>query len=414
MDFSQELLNKLDIIVKHWIEAVRSDTEMESAKQLTHEGVRDGLPSVLKVMATMLSQTEESDMATLVESSLEHGVIRAKQNYDPEEVAREYHILRQVIFADLEEDLLKGSRADILRATRLINMAIDQVIALCFSSYMVERFAELQALQNQLELSNRELTRLVEAHQDNLSYLAHDLKNPLNVILISSDLFLRQNKTIDTSSNLAHVERVIKSGRQILRLINNALEVSHYEAGKMKLCPDVINVCALIGKVVDALAPSASEKDLEITVDYQLAPQQVISDSLRLEQIIMNLVSNAIRYTETGSIKITCQVCGNDKFAIAVADTGIGIAPEDQTQIFEPYFRGSSRTSRLPDSTGLGLAIVWRLVKLLQGEIQFNSQVGVGSTFKVILPLAVKTPASTSVGVTPVKGNNEFFSGVTE
>lgn len=407
MDFSQELLNKLDTIVKHWIEAVRGDTELESPKQLTYEAVRNGLPSVLKVMATMLSHTEADDMSTLVQSSLNHGATRAKQNYDPEEVAREYHILRQIIFADLEEDLLKGSKADILRANRLINTAVDQVIAHCFNSYMTERLGELEAVQSQLELTNQELTRLVETHQENLSYLAHDLKNPLNVILISSDLFLSQNKSQSTSTNLAHVKRVIKSGRQILRLINDALEVSRYEAGKMELCADEIDVCVVIRKVVDALAPSAREKDLDIKIDDQLAPQYVTTDPLRLEQIITNLLSNAIRYTETGSIKITCYVQDDDKLAIAVTDTGIGIAPEDQALIFEPYFRSGSYANRLPDSTGLGLAIVWRLVQLLQGEIQLDSQVGVGSTFKIILPLAIQTPARQSVSVTPVNGQTK-------
>ncbi|WP_044207641.1 sensor histidine kinase, partial [Coleofasciculus chthonoplastes] len=166
---------------------------------------------------------------------------------------------------------------------------------------------------------------------------------------------------------------------------------------------------------VDTLTPSASEKDLTITVDYELAPKQVTTDPLRLEQIITNLVSNAIRYTETGSITITCLVeCNNqpnqndhfEHFVIVITDTGIGIAPEDQAKVFDPYFRGSSRAKRLPDSTGLGLAIVGRLVQLLQGEIQLDSQVNVGSTFKVTLPLAVQTPERTSVNVTPVNENS--------
>ena len=411
MNFSQDLLNKLDSIVNNWVETVRQDGELESTRELTYKAVLDGLPSVLRAIAKILSDCENGAHQTIVEKSLEHGVIRAKQGYDPTEVAREYRILRQIIFSHLEPDLLQGSSAEVLQATRIIDMALDEVIGRCFNSYTDERLQELEKLQSQVNLTNHELTRLVDTHRENLAHLAHDLKNPLQSILISSDLFLRQYNTQDTFVSLDHIDRVLRNGRQLLHLINDALEVSRHEAGQVTLQPEVIDVCALIDNVVDTLTPSASEKDLTITVDYELAPKQVTTDPLRLEQIITNLVSNAIRYTETGSITIICQVeCNNqpnqndktehfDHFWIAITDTGIGIASEDQAQIFDPYFRGGSRANRLPDSTGLGLAIVGRLVQLLQGEIQLDSQVNVGSTFKVTLPLTVQTPEVKSVGV---------------
>jgi signal transduction histidine kinase len=107
---------------------------------------------------------------------------------------------------------------------------------------------------------------------------------------------------------------------------------------------------------------------------------------------MINLVSNSIRYTELGIINIICWDLDDKKWAVAVSDTGIGIPAEDQSQIFEPYFRVSSSDHPFhPDSTGLGLAIVWRLVKLLQGEINLSSQLGVGSTFTVILPLQMES-----------------------
>jgi signal transduction histidine kinase len=110
-----------------------------------------------------------------------------------------------------------------------------------------------------------------------------------------------------------------------------------------------------------------------------------------LQQIITNLLSNAIRYTEAGSIKLTCQTVSPEEWAIAIADTGIGIEPEDQIRIFEPYFQaGSSQQSYHPHSTGLGLAIVSRLVKLLQGKMELVSEIGIGSTFTVIFPLEVQ------------------------
>jgi hypothetical protein len=260
---------------------------------------------------------------------------------------------------------------------------------------------ELEHLQSQLTLNNQELTRLVRANQDNLSHLAHELKSPLTSIIGYSDLFLRQqqqkNEVKDTFANLEHIERVLRSGRQLLRLINDALEISRYEAGQMKLQPAATDVCALINDVIEMLEPMARAKELQMLVNCDRAPEQVVTDALRLQQILTNLVSNAIRYSNSGTVKVTCQVLNDNSWVIAVSDTGVGIAPKDQEHIFEPYVRGDSMQSHPPDSTGLGLAIVSRLVKLLQGKIELLSEVGVGSTFTVIFPLAVKTTKTAAI-----------------
>ncbi len=391
-DFSQALLNRIDTIAENWVEAVRQDNQIETANDLPYKSLRNSIPKVLKAMATVLSQSQDSDLQTLVENSLEHGVLRAEQGFDAAEIAREYRLLRQVIFYTLEAELLKGSPAEMLRAVRLIDTVIDEAIARCFKSYTEERLRELQQLQSQLTLTNQELTRLIRANQDNLSHLAHELKNPLNSIIGYSDLFLRQQRknpeVKDTFANLEHIDRVLRNSRQLLRLINDALEISRYEAGQMQLQPAPTDVRALINDVMEMLEPLARAKELEMLVDVRSAPERVLTDSLRLQQIVTNLVSNAIRYTESGTIQVTCQVLGDDQWAIAVCDTGIGIAPENQARIFDPYFRvGSGKQSYLPDSTGLGLAIVSRMVKLMLGKISLVSQVGVGSTFTVIFTL---------------------------
>ncbi len=394
MDFSQLLVEKTDTIVENWVEAVRGDRQIESVNNLPFEAVRNSLPLVIEAMATVLSQSQDNDVQTLVKTSLEHGVLRAKQGFDPEEIAREYRLLRQVTFSTLEPALLQGSAAELIRTVRLIDAVVDEAIARCFKSYTDERLQELEHLQSHLTLNNQELTRLIRANQENLSHLAHELKNPLNSIIGYSELFLRQQRknteVKDTFTNLEHVERVLRNGRHLLRLLNDALEISRYEAGKMKLRLAPTDVRGLINNVVEMLEPLARAKELQMVVDCDRAPDQVLTDSLRLQQIVTNLVSNAIRYTKVGSIELTCQVLPEQQWAIIVSDTGIGIALEDQAHIFEPYFRVGASGTHLPDSTGLGLAIVCRLVKLLQGKIELVSQVGVGSTFTVILPLEIK------------------------
>jgi hypothetical protein len=310
------------------------------------------------------------------------------------EIAREYSLLRQVIFSTLEPALLQGSPTELIRAVRLIDAVVDEATSQCFNSYVDERLEGLEQLHSQLKLTNQELTRLVRANQDNFSHLAHELRTPLTSIIGYSDLFLRkqrQNAAIkDSFANLEHIERVLRNGRQLLRLINDSLEVSRYEAGKMNLQVVPTDVRSLIKNVIEVLEPFTRAKGIKMVVECDRAPDQVLTDSLRLQQIVTNLASNAIRYTDSGSVKVSCQVLADDKWAITVSDTGIGIAPEDQTIIFDPFVQaGSTNNPHLPDSTGLGLAIVSRLVKLLQGKIELVSQVGVGSTFTVILPFSL-------------------------
>jgi signal transduction histidine kinase len=395
MDFSQFLADKTDIILNKWVKAVRKDQRIESADDLSYTAIRNHIPSVLKAMVTVLSKSEENDIQSIIVASFEHGAIRAEQGFDATEIAREYHLLRTVIFDTIHADLLKGTPAEIIRSMRLIDAIVDEAIARCFKSYVEERLRELRQLQTSLTLHNQELTRLISANQEYISQLAHELKHPLTSIIGYSDLFLRQQrkktKIKDNYTNLEHIERVLRNGRQLLHLINDVLELSRYDAGQIKLQLAPTNVPELIHNVCEMLEPLAVEKNLKIVFDCQRAPQDLLTDSFQLQQVVTNLISNAIRYTESGTIIVMCQVLEKQKWAIAVSDTGIGIAPEHQAEIFEPYFRvNAGDRPYLPDSTGLGLAIVWRLVKLLQGEVNLVSEVGVGSTFTVVLPLELE------------------------
>ncbi|MEH2062231.1 MAG: HAMP domain-containing sensor histidine kinase [Nostoc sp.] len=396
MDFSQLLAEKTDTILNNWIAAVRKDRRIESADDLSYTAIKNHIPDVLKALVTVLSKSQDNDIQSIVTASFQHGAIRAEQGFDPAEIAREYHLLRTVIFDVLQSDLLSGIPSEIIRSMRLIDAIVDEAIARCFKSYVEERLRQSQELQASLTLHNQELTRLISANQDHLSQLAHELKHPLTSIIGYSDLFLRQQRRKteikDNFTNLEHIERVLRNGRQLLHLINNVLELSRYDAGQIKIQLVPTDVRQLIDNVCEMLEPLAAGKNLQIVSDCDRAPEKIITDSFQLQQIVTNLISNAIRYTESGTVIIMCQVLENQRWAIAISDTGIGIAPENQAQIFEPYFRvSSSDRSYLPDSTGLGLAIVSRLVKLLQGQINLVSQVGVGSTFTVIFPLEMKS-----------------------
>ncbi|MBD0314719.1 MAG: RsbRD N-terminal domain-containing protein [Microcoleus sp. T3-bin5] len=151
MDFSKILDQKRDAIIEQWVEAVFRDDQIEPTKELTFNAVRNSLPKVLESLAAMLASDKQEDFQKIDDASLEHGVIRAEQGFEPSEIAREYRLLRSVIFSELEDDLVQASPKDVLWATRLIDTVVDEAIGLCFESYTESRIEELHQLKSQLQ-----------------------------------------------------------------------------------------------------------------------------------------------------------------------------------------------------------------------------------------------------------------------
>ncbi|XGV99676.1 MAG: sensor histidine kinase [Leptolyngbya sp. BL-A-14] len=400
LNFGQLITERVDPILNEWIAAVHRDRHLKSDDTLSPTAIRDHLPMVLAALATVLSRSEDDNLQLLVDASLQHGELRAQQGFDPVEIAREYRLLRRAVFDTLEADLIHESPLEVYRAFRLIDMVIDEAIAQCFKSYVGERVRELEKLQQQLAMTGQEMDRLVRANQDGLSLLTDELNVRLNTIVGFSELFLRQQQqdaaTPQTASpQIDHIERVLRNGRYLLHLINDLNELSRYEAGKLKLHLMNTDVRAIVQEIVTVMTPTIAAKGLQVSVDCTTAPSIILTDPLRLHQIITNLLHNAIRYTNAGSIQLHAQALPEEHWSITVTDTGIGIAPEDQAQIFEPRFQlETSDQTRDFDNKGLGLAIASRLVKLLQGEISVTSSVGVGSTFTVTFPITVTLPTT--------------------
>lgn len=391
-DIGKALLAKTDTIVESWIKNIRDDVDITSAKGLAYQSVRNSIPLVIEALATLLTESlDDDDLPKLDGNSLKHGIVRAEQGYDIAEIVKEYGLLREVIFTVLEPDLLANSGKQILQTIRLIDSIIDRVVSLSLESFVKVRLQELEQLQGQLLLTNQELTRLVAAQKENLSHLAHELKTPLNSIMGFSSLLLQRQQKInqeqDTTLNLQLTEKVISNGKQLLHLINDTLEMSRYESGKIRLNLEIVEVKSLILMVKEALEPSARQKNLKIVFDCDRAPDKLQTDPLRLQQIVTNLVSNAIRYTESGTITIICETKDKQQWSLVIVDTGVGISPEAQKQVFESYFRVAGKEGYSLDSTGLGLAIVEKLVKLLRGKIELVSELEKGSSFIVTFPL---------------------------
>ncbi len=397
MDTNENLEEKSLAILNKLIRAIEEDERITSTDTLGSQATRDSLPEICQTVVRAIVNNNLSLLAWHQQDrGTEHGYIRCQQNFEPEEIVREFFLLKQIVITELKPYLLTKSPQQIIEQMTLIDSVINRIMENSFQSYAEARKQQLDSLHQQIFLTNQELTRLIEDSQESLSYLVHEIKNPLTSIIGYSDLFLRQQTMQDISStstnnistsNLSHIQQVLKQGRKVLRLINDISEISSYKAGNIKLRIQDIDICSLLENITLGLKPSIEAKNLQLIT--RCTPQKLIipSDSLRLQQIITNLLMNAIRYTANGTIELTCCVVPENHLEIKVSDTGIGISRSEQKRIFEPYFRSQQSQEKVPEGIGLGLAIVSQLVNVLEGKIDVVSQVNLGSVFTVTIPL---------------------------
>ena len=219
-----------------------------------------------------------------------------------------------------------------------------------------------------------------------LANMSHELRTPLNSIIGFSDILLEQVFGELNERQLKYVNNISTSGKHLLELINDILDLSKVEAGKMELHYSEFSMDSVFEEAKAVLTPLAQDKSLEIEFRIE-AVSTIEADRSRLIQILYNLVSNAIKFTpEGGKVLVNCMKSGN-RVLISVIDTGIGISPKDQRKLFQPFTQLDASSSRQYCGTGLGLALVKKIVNLHQGEIWVESEVGKGSTFIFALPL---------------------------
>ena len=398
MQLSQVLVDRREDIIQRWLVRMRRNEIIESDRNLSYTETLDSLPDIIDAIAHLLSAPSLTDVKTLLDRGLGHGKERARQGYDAEEIVWEYAILREVVLEAIAQAIADNeipcSPPVLFKLTSTVNSAMDKVIAFSMKRYADERMSELNMLYGELMTSNQELDRIVRSEQSNMAHLVHELKSPLSSIIGYSELFLKRHQTED-AVHPEYIEQVLTGGRRLLGTIDNALEISSYRAGKVAITTQMVNACEVVSEVVVALRVMAQQKGLVLTAECNVDRIQFLTDKTRLRQIVTNLVSNAIRYTDEGSIQVHIRLvtAPKSRVEIEVQDTGYGIDATEQGRIFEPYYQGEAG-QQLQSSTGLGLAITNQIVKLLQGTIQLKSEVGVGSTFTISLPLEIRNGPS--------------------
>jgi signal transduction histidine kinase len=264
------------------------------------------------------------------------------------------------------------------------------------SEELRERVREATAeLAEQNELLRRQAFQLEQASAMKSQFLAnvsHELRTPLNAIMGYTHLLLEGVSGEMSRAQRDKLTRVDANARHLLAVINDLLDIARIESGKMPLQVDRVRLPELIDEVMSEVEPVIAGTPLEVTRALSPDLPEIETDRQKVKQIVLNLLSNALKFTPQGSVAIRLDYDSDaDEIAVAVSDTGIGIAEENQKTIFEAFEQANSSYARRQGGTGLGLSICRRLAQLLDGRIALVSRLGEGSTFTLFLPCRART-----------------------
>ena len=248
-------------------------------------------------------------------------------------------------------------------------------------------------LFDEIQDKSRQLAEASQHKSQFLANMSHELRTPLNAIIGVTEMLREDAEAL--KQDLEPLDRVLGAGRHLLALINDILDLSKIEAGRMELQLESFALAPLIANVVKTIEPLAAKNANQVAVQCDAEIGTLHADQMRLRQALLNLMSNANKFTERGTINIDGrqgQENGRDWITLAVADTGIGMTPEQRGKLFQEFSQASSSTASKYGGTGLGLVISRRFCQMVGGDITFESEVNRGSTFTIRLPRIVDAP----------------------
>jgi signal transduction histidine kinase len=260
-----------------------------------------------------------------------------------------------------------------------------------------ENTNQLSTLVEELRTTQKQAEAATRAKSDFLASMSHELRTPLNAIILYSELLQEEAEDHRAPGSIPDLQRIQFAGKHLLDLINGILDLSKIEAGKMALSLEDIEIRSMIDELIDTVGPLVQKNDNTMTVRVADDVSRMHADLMKTRQILLNLLSNAGKFTRDGAIALDVSRCAVDGVAAVefrVTDTGLGMTAEQAGKIFEPFTQADVTTTRKYGGTGLGLAIVSRFCQLMGGTVSVESRPGEGSCFTVRLPLTVVDAAA--------------------
>jgi signal transduction histidine kinase len=248
-------------------------------------------------------------------------------------------------------------------------------------------------LFEEIQDKNQQLAQASQNKSQFLSSMSHELRTPLNAIIGLTEMMVKNAARFGTENALEPLRRANAAGKHLLDLINEVLDLSKIEAGKLELNVEAIDLARLIDEVIGTAGQLAEKNKNRLVIDAQATVGVLTADPMRVKQILLNLLSNACKFTKEGEVILrVCEVAdGRDWVELAVADSGIGMTAEQQAKLFQEFTQADSLTARRYGGTGLGLALSRKLARMMGGDVTVTSEMGKGSVFTVRLPAGADT-----------------------
>ena len=262
---------------------------------------------------------------------------------------------------------------------------------------------QLAELVDELRITQRQAEAATRAKSEFLASMSHELRTPLNAIILYSELLQEEASDEGDQSSIPDLQRIRSAGKHLLDLINGILDLSKIEAGKMSLALETFDVNMMVDELVDTVGPLVYKNGNTFAVETDGAIGTMFGDLTKTRQVLLNLLSNAGKFTRDGAITLAIRRSISDDglpcVEFVVTDTGVGMTPEQSRKVFDPFTQADVTTTRKYGGTGLGLAIVSRFCDLMGGTVAVDSRPGEGSRFTVRLPLQMVDAAAESIPV---------------